>query len=110
MDMEPPVSPKPMPASAPKIPLDHTNKLFGIVYITLTGLIDTIVPAASLWSWVGNTNPLVGSSHTVCTCQFPNTSELANQGWFPDNREKGLFQDTEAFFNILEVGQFSNAT
>ncbi|KAJ9088427.1 hypothetical protein DSO57_1023235 [Entomophthora muscae] len=30
MDMEPPVTPKPMPASAAKLPLDHTNKLFGI--------------------------------------------------------------------------------
>ncbi|KAJ9073609.1 hypothetical protein DSO57_1014386 [Entomophthora muscae] len=35
MDMEPPVTPKPMPASTAKLPLDHTNKLFGIVYITL---------------------------------------------------------------------------
>ncbi|KAJ9072107.1 hypothetical protein DSO57_1030562 [Entomophthora muscae] len=36
MDMEPPITPKPMPTSATKIPLDHTNKLFGIMYIILT--------------------------------------------------------------------------
>ncbi|KAJ9087854.1 hypothetical protein DSO57_1028935 [Entomophthora muscae] len=41
--MKPPITPKPMPASATKLPLDHTNKLFGTVYITLTGVIDTIV-------------------------------------------------------------------
>ncbi|KAJ9050466.1 hypothetical protein DSO57_1014124 [Entomophthora muscae] len=51
--MEPPVAPKPMPASSPDIPTDHTGKLFGIVYINLTGVIDTIIPAAGLWSWVG---------------------------------------------------------
>ncbi|KAJ9077291.1 hypothetical protein DSO57_1018098 [Entomophthora muscae] len=50
--MEPPVTPKPMPASSPDLPTNHTSKLFGIVYITLTGVIDTIIPAASLWSWM----------------------------------------------------------
>ncbi|KAJ9048670.1 hypothetical protein DSO57_1032551 [Entomophthora muscae] len=50
--MEPPVTPKPMPASSPNLPTNHTGKLFVIVYITLTGVMDTIVPAAGLWSWV----------------------------------------------------------
>ncbi|KAJ9050650.1 hypothetical protein DSO57_1012618 [Entomophthora muscae] len=53
LTMEPPVTPKPMPASAPNLPTNHTGKLFGIVYFTLTGVIDTIIPAASPWSWVG---------------------------------------------------------
>ncbi|KAJ9054832.1 hypothetical protein DSO57_1010246 [Entomophthora muscae] len=51
--MEPPVTPKPMPAATTKLPPIHTNKLFGIVYITLMGVIDTIVPAAGPWLWVG---------------------------------------------------------
>ncbi|KAJ9053549.1 hypothetical protein DSO57_1023156 [Entomophthora muscae] len=53
LSMEPPVTPKPMPASAPDLPTDHTGKLFGIMYITLTGVIDTIILAAGPWSWVG---------------------------------------------------------
>ncbi|KAJ9088459.1 hypothetical protein DSO57_1022940 [Entomophthora muscae] len=52
LSMELPVTPKPMPASLPDLPTDHSGKLFGIVYITLTGVIDTIIPAASPWSWV----------------------------------------------------------
>ncbi|KAJ9083210.1 hypothetical protein DSO57_1037029 [Entomophthora muscae] len=40
-----------MSMSATKRPLDHTNKLFGIVYITLAGVIDTIILATVLWSW-----------------------------------------------------------
>ncbi|KAJ9087672.1 hypothetical protein DSO57_1030838 [Entomophthora muscae] len=51
--MEPPVTPKPMPASLPDLPTSHTGKLYGIVYITLTGVVDTIIPAAGSWSWVG---------------------------------------------------------
>ncbi|KAJ9059183.1 hypothetical protein DSO57_1005105 [Entomophthora muscae] len=51
--MELPVTPKPMPASSPNLPTNHSGKLFGIVYITLTGAIDTIIPAAVPWSWVG---------------------------------------------------------
>ncbi|KAJ9081665.1 hypothetical protein DSO57_1012333 [Entomophthora muscae] len=51
--MEPPVTPKPMPTSLPDLPTDHSGKLFGIVYIPLTGVIDTITLAAGLWSWVG---------------------------------------------------------
>ncbi|KAJ9058931.1 hypothetical protein DSO57_1007334 [Entomophthora muscae] len=51
--MEPPVTPKPNPAPSSDLPTDHTGKLFGIVYITLTGVIDTIIPAISPWSWVG---------------------------------------------------------
>ncbi|KAJ9069574.1 hypothetical protein DSO57_1017205 [Entomophthora muscae] len=77
-----------MPASAAELPLDHTNKLFGIVYITLTGVIDTIVPAAGPWSWVGKSMSYLIKLAPIlwwalptqsATCQFPNTSEPANQ-------------------------------
>ncbi|KAJ9066015.1 hypothetical protein DSO57_1013891 [Entomophthora muscae] len=53
LPMELPVTPKPMPASSPNLPTNHSGKLFGIMYITLTGMIDTMIPAASTWSWVG---------------------------------------------------------
>ncbi|KAJ9082272.1 hypothetical protein DSO57_1006057 [Entomophthora muscae] len=42
-----------MPASSPNLPTNHSGKLFGIVYIALTGVIDTIIPAVGPWSWVG---------------------------------------------------------
>ncbi|KAJ9088981.1 hypothetical protein DSO57_1017588 [Entomophthora muscae] len=94
MDMEPPVTLKPMPASAAKLPLNHTNKLFGIVYITLMGVIDTIVPATGLWSWVGKSMPYLIKLAPIlwwalptqsATCQFPKASKPANQGWFPES-------------------------
>ncbi|KAJ9081616.1 hypothetical protein DSO57_1012732 [Entomophthora muscae] len=94
MDMEPPVTPKPMPSSAAELPLDHTNKLFGIVYITLTGVIDTIVPAAGLGLWVGKSMTYLIKLAPIlwwalptqsATRQYPNTSKPADQGWFPDS-------------------------
>ncbi|KAJ9088338.1 hypothetical protein DSO57_1024159 [Entomophthora muscae] len=94
LDMESPVTPKPMPASAAELPLDHTNKLFGIVYITLTGVIDTIAPTAGPWSWVNKSMSYLIKLAKILwwalpiqstTCQFPNTSKLADQGWFPEN-------------------------
>ncbi|KAJ9068151.1 hypothetical protein DSO57_1031606 [Entomophthora muscae] len=42
-----------MPNSSPNLLTGHSGKMFGIVYIILTGMIVTIIPAASLWSWVG---------------------------------------------------------
>ncbi|KAJ9077230.1 hypothetical protein DSO57_1018772 [Entomophthora muscae] len=99
MDMEPPVTPKPMPASATELPLDHTNKLFGIVYITLTGVIDTIVPTASLWLWMGKSMSYLIKLAPILwwalptqsvTCQFPNASNPASQGWFPESLVQAL--------------------
>ncbi|KAJ9073937.1 hypothetical protein DSO57_1011389 [Entomophthora muscae] len=93
MHMVPPVTPKLMPASAAKLLLDHTNKILGIIYITLTGVIDTIVPAASPWSRVGKSMSYLIKLAPIlwwalptqsATCQFPNASKLANQGWFPE--------------------------
>ncbi|KAJ9087942.1 hypothetical protein DSO57_1028055 [Entomophthora muscae] len=95
MDMEPPVTPKPMPASATELPLDHTNKLFGIVYITLTGVIDTIVPAAGPWSWVGKSMSYLIKLAPIlwwalptqsATRQFLDASKPDNQGWFPESK------------------------
>ncbi|KAJ9072308.1 hypothetical protein DSO57_1028851 [Entomophthora muscae] len=97
--MEPSVTPKPMLASAAKPPLDHTNKLFGIVYITLTGVIDTIVSTTGPWLWLGKSMsyliklaPILwwALSTQSATRQFPDASKPASQGWFPD--KKGLFE------------------
>ncbi|KAJ9072279.1 hypothetical protein DSO57_1029286 [Entomophthora muscae] len=92
--MEPPITPKPMPESAAKLPLDYTNKLFGIVHITLTGVIDTIIPTTGLWSWLGKSMSYLiklapifwwALSTPPVTHQFPDTSKPADQGWFPEN-------------------------
>ncbi|KAJ9057812.1 hypothetical protein DSO57_1019300 [Entomophthora muscae] len=91
--MEPPVTPKPMPASSPSLPTDHSGKLFGIVYITLTGVIDTIILAAGLWSWVGKSAsylfklaPLLWWALPAKNLALvtPGNNRPAAQDWTPD--------------------------
>ncbi|KAJ9077840.1 hypothetical protein DSO57_1012878 [Entomophthora muscae] len=95
--MEPPVTPKPMPASSPSLPTDHTSKLFGIVYITLTGVIETIILAAGLWSWVGKSfsylfklAPLLWWALPAKNLAqvAPENSGPAAQDWIPDTLGK----------------------
>ncbi|KAJ9075533.1 hypothetical protein DSO57_1035217 [Entomophthora muscae] len=87
--MVPPITPKPIPFPAAELSLDHTNKLFGIVYITLTGVIDTIVPTAGPWLWVGKSMSYLIKLAPILwwalptqsvTHHFPNASKPANQG------------------------------
>ncbi|KAJ9063837.1 hypothetical protein DSO57_1036807 [Entomophthora muscae] len=82
-----------MPASLPDLPTDHTGKLFGIVYITLTGVIDTIIPVASPWSWVGNSvsylfklAPLLWWALPAKTLAqvTPENDRPAARDWIPD--------------------------
>ncbi|KAJ9055472.1 hypothetical protein DSO57_1003549 [Entomophthora muscae] len=93
--MELPVTPKPMPAYLPDLSTDHTGKLFGIVYITLTGVIDTIIPVASLWSWVGKFFPyLFKLAHLLWWAlpaktlaqATPENNRPAAQDWIPDSK------------------------
>ncbi|KAJ9054399.1 hypothetical protein DSO57_1015215 [Entomophthora muscae] len=93
LHMELPVTPKPMPASSLDLLTNHTGKMFGIVYIILTGVIDTIIPAAGLWSWVRKsfsylfklapllwwTLPAKNPAQVI-----PETDGPAAQDWIPD--------------------------
>ncbi|KAJ9073193.1 hypothetical protein DSO57_1019087 [Entomophthora muscae] len=74
--MKPPLTPKLMLMSTSKLPLDSSNKLFGIVYITLPGVIDTIILTSDQWSC---TDPMVSSAHSI-----PEKDRPAAQDWFPD--------------------------
>ncbi|KAJ9071885.1 hypothetical protein DSO57_1032758 [Entomophthora muscae] len=91
--MEPPVTPKPMPTSLPDLPTNHTGKLFGIVYITLTGVVDTIIPAAGPWSWVGKSASYLLKLAPILWWALParNPAQVipkndrpAAQDWIPD--------------------------
>ncbi|KAJ9087296.1 hypothetical protein DSO57_1034633 [Entomophthora muscae] len=69
-----------MPAFAAELPLDHTNKLFEIVYITLTGTVIRGGQINDLPHQV-STNSLVGPARNR---QGPEAGKPAAQGWFPD--------------------------
>ncbi|KAJ9063781.1 hypothetical protein DSO57_1037319 [Entomophthora muscae] len=92
--MKLPVTPKPMPASSPNLPTDHTGKMFRIVYITLTGVIDIIIPAAGLWSWVGKSFSYLFKLAPLLWWALPaknpaqvtpENNGLAAQDWIPES-------------------------
>ncbi|KAJ9056685.1 hypothetical protein DSO57_1030401 [Entomophthora muscae] len=102
--MEPPITAKTMPASSHNLPTNHTGKLSEIVYITLTGVIDTIIPAAGLWSWVGKSfsyffklAPLLWWTLPTKTLAqvTPENNRLAVQDWIPDTKRLSHQQETE---------------
>ncbi|KAJ9087671.1 hypothetical protein DSO57_1030904 [Entomophthora muscae] len=93
--MEPPVTPKPIPASSPNFPTNHTSKLFGIVYITLTGVMDTIILAAGPWLWVGKSASYFLKLASLLWWALPaknlarvtpENNRVAAQDWIPENR------------------------
>ncbi|KAJ9072237.1 hypothetical protein DSO57_1029682 [Entomophthora muscae] len=92
--MESPVTPKPMPASSSNLPTGHTSKLFGIVYITLTRVVDTIVPAAGPWSWLRKSASYLLKLAPLLWWALPaknlaqvtsKTGRPAAQEWVPDS-------------------------
>ncbi|KAJ9054840.1 hypothetical protein DSO57_1010030 [Entomophthora muscae] len=91
--MEPPVTSKPIPTSSPNLSTNHSGKLFGIVYITLTGVIDTKILAAGPWSWVGKSAsylfklaPLLWTLPAKNPAWVtPENNGLAAQDWIPDS-------------------------
>ncbi|KAJ9064775.1 hypothetical protein DSO57_1026798 [Entomophthora muscae] len=94
LPMAPPVTPKPMPTSSPELTTDHSGKLFGIVYITLTGVIVTIITAIDLRSWVGKSAsyllklaPLLWWALPAKTLAqvTPENNRPAAQDWIPDS-------------------------
>ncbi|KAJ9070784.1 hypothetical protein DSO57_1004034 [Entomophthora muscae] len=96
-----------MSASSPDLPTNHTSKLFGIVYITLTGVVDTIVPAAGSWSWLGKYASYLLKLAPLLWWALPlknlvqvtsKTGGPAAQEWVPDNlgkTSKSLPKDLE---------------
>ncbi|KAJ9081649.1 hypothetical protein DSO57_1039765 [Entomophthora muscae] len=99
--MEPPVTPKPMPASSPDLLTNHTGKLFGIVYIILTGVIATIILAAGLWSWVGKSVSYLFKLAPLLWWALPaknparvttENNGLAAQDWIPDTDTVSIFR------------------
>ncbi|KAJ9059974.1 hypothetical protein DSO57_1035918 [Entomophthora muscae] len=82
-----------MPTSSPNLPNDHTDKLFMIVYITLTGVIDTVIPAPGLWSWVMKSFSYLFKFFLSCGglypkkpgLSYPRKVGLAAQDWIPDS-------------------------
>ncbi|KAJ9072710.1 hypothetical protein DSO57_1024426 [Entomophthora muscae] len=97
-----------MPLSAAELTLDHTNKLFRIVYITLTGEIDTIFPTAGLWSWVGKSMSYLIKLVTILWCALPTQSAPASSKTLASQQPRADFL-THPMVTFLEKEHHSAA-
>ncbi|KAJ9088144.1 hypothetical protein DSO57_1026078 [Entomophthora muscae] len=68
--------PKPTYLSIFALSPDNTNKLFGIVYITLSGVIDIVISATGPWS-------RRQSYDELCLCNLRPTISPILMGWLP---------------------------
>ncbi|KAJ9073233.1 hypothetical protein DSO57_1018682 [Entomophthora muscae] len=66
-----------------------STQIFGVIHITFTGLIDSMVPASRPWALLGKfTNLVVGSScwaQRSITCEFPRTPHRLDPQQKPSN-------------------------
>ncbi|KAJ9048407.1 hypothetical protein DSO57_1035377 [Entomophthora muscae] len=62
--MTPPLTPKPDCSMEPTVAAKTTStQLFGVLYITLTGLVDSVVPNSGPWSLLGQSHPFYGGPY-----------------------------------------------
>ncbi|KAJ9088290.1 hypothetical protein DSO57_1024546 [Entomophthora muscae] len=90
--MELPVTPKSIPDSSPDLPTNHT------------GVIDTIIPATSLWSWVRKSVSYLFKLAPLLWWALPaknpaqvtpENNRLDAQDWIPDNWKSLRVNGTE---------------
>ncbi|KAJ9066448.1 hypothetical protein DSO57_1009434 [Entomophthora muscae] len=115
LPMKLPVTPKPMPASLPNLPINHSGKLFGIAYITLTGVIDTIIPAASPWSWVVKSASYLLKSAPLLWWALsaknlaqvtPENDGPAAQDWIPEKVSVSIFTTKNSVLALSDSSQW----
>ncbi|KAJ9073863.1 hypothetical protein DSO57_1011978 [Entomophthora muscae] len=64
--MTPPLTPEPdCPIETPAAANTTSTQLFGVLYITLTGMVDTIVPNSGPWSLFGQSHPFYGGHYPL---------------------------------------------
>ncbi|KAJ9086789.1 hypothetical protein DSO57_1000414 [Entomophthora muscae] len=87
--MTPPFTLRPnRPMETPTADETTSTQLFGVLYITLTGMVDTMVPNSGPWSLLGQSVSYIIKVAPIlwwANLKSPNASTYA---WFPDKSVK----------------------
>ncbi|KAJ9065018.1 hypothetical protein DSO57_1024331 [Entomophthora muscae] len=95
--MTPPLTPQPdRPQESVAANESTSTQIFGVMYITLTGLIDSMVPANRPWALLGKSlSYIVKLVPILCWAlpagpagRLPESSQAPPTGWIPDTRGK----------------------
>ncbi|KAJ9072005.1 hypothetical protein DSO57_1031688 [Entomophthora muscae] len=64
--MTPPLTPQPdCPMETPTAAKTTSTQMFGVLYITLTGMVDIMVPNSGSWSFLGQSHPSYGGHYPL---------------------------------------------
>ncbi|KAJ9078739.1 hypothetical protein DSO57_1003599 [Entomophthora muscae] len=111
-----PLTPRPDHPLEPTASAKTTStQLFGVYYINLTGLVDSMVPNSGSWSSLGRSvsyiiklAPILWwalSAGLAAPC--PETPNASTYNWLPDTYEsfkRGIPSGPETLFTLLQVG------
>ncbi|KAJ9051745.1 hypothetical protein DSO57_1002008 [Entomophthora muscae] len=99
--MEPLLTPKPTISTPPTSDATGQNSQFlGVLYLVLTGLIDSTLPAARPWAVAGKAlsylvklGPIIWWAIPVPASTPPSPTGAPQYSWYPDNnQDKGKAQ------------------
>ncbi|KAJ9083836.1 hypothetical protein DSO57_1030612 [Entomophthora muscae] len=94
--MTPPLTPQPdRPMETPTAADTMSTQMFGVLYITFTGMIDTMVPNSGPWSLLGQyisyiikLAPILWWALPSGPAVFiPKPTNASAYAWFPDNQD-----------------------
>ncbi|KAJ9065287.1 hypothetical protein DSO57_1021347 [Entomophthora muscae] len=94
--MEPPPAPKPTISTSPTSDATgQSSQFLGVLYLTLTGLIDSALPAAGPWAVAGKAlsylvkfGPIIWWAMPVPASTPPSPSGAPRYSWYPDTTKQ----------------------
>ncbi|KAJ9064530.1 hypothetical protein DSO57_1029546 [Entomophthora muscae] len=95
VSMTPPLTPQPeRPMKTPNAAETMSTQLFGVLYITLTGMVDTMVPNSGPWSFLGQSISYIIKLAPILWWTLPSglaifcpePTNASNYAWLPERK------------------------
>ncbi|KAJ9068193.1 hypothetical protein DSO57_1031134 [Entomophthora muscae] len=102
--MTPPLTPQPDRPLEPSAVAETTStQLFGVLYITLTGLVDSVVPNSGPWSLLGRSVSCINklapilwwALPAVSAAPHPKLPNASTYDWLPDTEHNAATKPLE---------------
>ncbi|KAJ9058896.1 hypothetical protein DSO57_1007576 [Entomophthora muscae] len=110
--MTPPLNPRPdRPIKTPSAAETMSTQLFGVLYITLTGMMDSMVPTSGPWSLLGQSMPYIIKLAPILwwalpaglVQPYPEPPNASTYAWIPDTMSLVYRQEKTLFFQKHHV-------
>ncbi|KAJ9059384.1 hypothetical protein DSO57_1002804 [Entomophthora muscae] len=107
-----PLTPRPdHPLEPPAAAETTSTQLFGVLYITLTGLVDSMVPNSGPWSLLGQSASYIIKLAPILwwalpaslAAPHPKPPNASAYDWLPDRSAPHLCQDSPSFYLAASI-------